>query len=75
MSAVTLMEIKDRLVVSGKSSAECRKKEHSLPNQFQMGASLQISRILNGIRNGRFFIERKHMNDFIILNKQKASHG
>lgn len=69
------MEVKHRLAVSGKSSAECRKKEHSLPNQFQMGTNLQISRILNGIRNGRFFIETKRMNDFIIINKQKASHG
>lgn len=50
-------------------------KEHSLANQFQMGASLQISRIVNGIRNGRFFIEREHTNDFMVKDEQKASHG
>lgn len=42
----------------GKLNAE--KKEHSLLSQFQMGASLPISRTVNGIRNGRFFIWKQN---------------
>lgn len=37
MSPVTLMEVKDRLVVSGRSSAECRKKNTHYPIGLDFG--------------------------------------